>query len=377
MKFVNERWVMFVCEAEFFSHKKKHGKKEAVEYVADINRYTKLEIPSAVQKAKLPKPSLEWARTLFDYNEHFIEVSNMGEEGRSGLAILALLFLCATLASTYGAILITVSFSIDIWSFVPWIAPMVGIGLLAALWPGLGAPAFFTSLRARYRFNRTTRKVYVLRPKRYGGNVILDWDRVKAHTSWCASREMTPDQIDDKFARQRRQEDGGGPSSIRGLVLYWSPLDPNDPERNGEEVLWVGPKLAGEGLWQYIRTFMEDGMDKVPAPTEYEWLRKGFHSPGQHLEETEMSASRVLDRVGGRGENSTQTKITFLMTFLWAPLHSLAERLCTWPTFPEEWNSDCGQKRREDGIGPEEPLRWEPSLENTMVEQRKRANVAV
>ena len=28
------------------------------------------------------------------------------------------------------------------------------------------------------------------------------------------------------------------------------------------------------------------------------------------------------------------------------------------PTFPEEWNGDCGQKRRESGIGPEEPLRW-------------------
>ncbi|WP_081017388.1 hypothetical protein [Ralstonia solanacearum] len=186
---------------------------------------------------------------------------------------------------------------------------------------------------------------------------------------------MTPDQIDDKFARQLRQERGGGPFGMRGLVLYWPPFDPNDPERKGEDVLWVGPKLAGEGLWQYIRTFMEEGMDKVPEPNEYEWLRKGFHTPGQHLEETELSASRVLDDIGGRGKNSAQTQFTFLMTFLWAPLHCLAERLCTWPTFPEEWNSDCGQKRREDGIGPEEPLRWTPSLESLVAEPRKRAHV--
>ena len=39
--------------------------------------------------------------------------------------------------------------------------------------------------------------------------------------------------------------------------------------------------------------------------------------------------------------------------------NSMAQWLCWWPTFPEEWNSDCGQKRRERGIGPEEPLRWE------------------
>ena len=40
------------------------------------------------------------------------------------------------------------------------------------------------------------------------------------------------------------------------------------------------------------------------------------------------------------------------------PFNSMAQWLCWWPTFPEEWNSDCGQKRRENGIGPEEPLRW-------------------
>ncbi len=371
---------MFGCEAEFCVHRKKHGKKEAVEYFADINRYAVLESPFIEKKKNMQKPSLEWARTLFDYNEHFIELSNMGEEDRSIKFMLMALFFVALLLPVMG-----LSWALpgqEVFSSDWIVSVLFGGGLLAfistficLLWPAMGAPAFFTSLRARYRFNRTNRKVYVLRPKRYGGNVVLDWDRVRAHTSWCAPREMTPDQIDDKFARQRRQEERGGAFGMRGLVLYWPPLDPSDSERKGEEVLWVGPKLAGEGLWQYIRTFMEDGIDKVPVPTEYEWLRKGFHTPSQHLEETEMSASRVLDRIGGRGENSTQTKITFLMTFLWAPLHSLAERLCTWPTFPEEWNSDCGQKRREAGIGPEEPLRWTPSPESIAGQQRKSAHV--
>nr|WP_231409688.1 hypothetical protein [Ralstonia solanacearum] len=311
-------------------------------------------------------------RTIFDRNEHFIEISNMGEEDRSLSLLLASLLILLPILSLIVSVVIVANSSDRVVDLLI-VAGITAFAFVVAafFWPLSISPTFFTYLRPRYRFNRTMRKVYVLRPKRYGGNVILDWDRVRAHVTWCAPREMTPDQIDDKFARQLRQERGGGPFGMRGLVLYWPPLDANDPERKGEDVLWVGPKLAGEGLWQYIRTFMEKGMDAVPAPNEYEWLRKGFHTPSQHLEETELSASRVLDDIGGRGKNSAQTQFAFLMTFLWAPLHSLAERLCTWPTFPDEWNSDCGQKRREDGIGPEEPLRWKLSPESSMAQRQK------
>ncbi|MDO3557984.1 hypothetical protein [Ralstonia pseudosolanacearum] len=366
---------MFDCEAAFHQHRKKRGQREAVEYIADVNRHTALRSPYGDDKSKSVNPNLVWSRTLFDRNEHFIELSNIGDEDRSVSAILAILVICGTLGPAYGAARVTAIFGFNFLTFISWLAPLGVLAFACALWPDQGAPTFFTYLRARYRFNRTTRKVYALRPKRYGGNVILDWDRVKAHVNWCAPREMMPDQINDKSARQLRQEEGGGPFSLCGLVLYWPPLDPDDPERKGEDVLWVGPKLAGEPLWQYIRTFMEEGMDKVPEPNEYEWLRKGFHTPGQHLEETELSASRALDDLGGRGHNSAQTQFAFLMTFLWAPLHCLAERLCKWPTFPEEWNSDCGQKRRENGIGPEEPLHWTSSPESIVAQQRKSAHV--
>jgi hypothetical protein len=70
-----------------------------------------------------------------------------------------------------------------------------------------------------------------------------------------------------------------------------------------------------------------------------------------------MHGSHMRDDIIGKGTSSA-TFTNYATNFLWAPLHSLAERLCYWPTFPEEWNSDCGQKRRESGIGPEEPLRW-------------------
>ena len=359
---------MFNCESGFVVHRKKHGQREAVELIADINHYTKLQSPKDKPKKNGDsQPALDWQRALFDRNEHFIELSNMGEEDRSlmlmlsgfllvglfGLAVLAwTLELAGGHASTndlYWGIL----FAFVMTAFALWLNYM--------LWPLQYAPNFFTLLRARYRFNRTARKVYVLRPARYGGNVVLDWDRVQAHVDWCAPREMTHDDLRDPVARQARQDNRGGQFGICGLVLYWPPLDAADKERKGEEVLWVGPKLAGENLWQYIRTFMEEGMDAVPEPTEYEWLRKGFHSVGQHVEETVLGPSRVLDRLGGRageGEASAQTHFNFMLNAVWAPLHCLAERLCSWPTFPEEWNSDCGQKRRESGLGPEEPLRW-------------------
>ena len=349
---------MFDAEAGLLAYQKKEGRRRAIELVADINRWTTLygskDLPT--EKAQ---SSLGLDRVLFDYNEHFIEMSNMGEEDRSMMfMLLVLMMLVMPALPVYAVIgdLFSSEFGGASWVMV---AVLIGIFfLIRALWPQGFAPNFFTALRARYRFNRTTGKVYVLRPARYGGNVVLDWSRVKAHVNWCAPREMTWQDLDYPSARKARQDDGGGPMMMRGLVLYWPPLDSDDPERKGEEVLWVGPRAAGEGLWQYNRTFMEEGIDAVPEPKHYNWLRKGFQTPGQHLEETQLGPSRALEEV--TGESRAMTTAVAVSAAPWTPLHSLAERLCYWPTFPEEWNSDCGQKRREDGLGPEEPLRWAP-----------------
>lgn len=86
---------MFTCEAAFREHSKKHGQREAIEYIADVNRYTVLHMPSGGSGKKPAKPSLVWLRTIFDRNEHFIEMSNMGEEDRSLELLLAILLLSA------------------------------------------------------------------------------------------------------------------------------------------------------------------------------------------------------------------------------------------------------------------------------------------
>lgn len=369
---------MFLSEASFRSERRSKGAAQALAYFADMNSYTRLHDvnegskprglnepkPTFKEKLKqqeMAQPRLQGARTLFDLNEHFVELSNAEEYKRSlgfMLLILGGLILCLPLLG------LTSSLSNSPALSQRWILnASIGGGALFLLlcllyfaWPHFFAPAFFTSLRARYRFNRTTRKVYVLRPRKYGGNAVLDWNRVQAHVNWRPPVAWTAEQLaSSEAARLERVQSDGSDSN---LVLYWPALDANDPERKGEDVLWVGPNGSGEPLWQYIRTYMEEGMDAVPRPSEREWLRKGFSNPAQHLNETVMHGSRVRDEIVGEGV-SGGTAANFGLNVIWTPLHSLAERLCYWPTFPEEWNSDCGQKRRESGIGPEEPLRWQ------------------
>ncbi len=329
---------MFTIEEGFWRTVAKQGRQKAVELVGDINEYSRRYGPHEPDGEPAAAPSLLNSRCVLDFNEHFVELSNGSEDLRSLAFLLMILLLLMVGVPFFGALAITLTSAFDLVTVLAWITPLGAVILCYFLWPLIGAPAFFTSMRARYRFNRTTRKVYVLRPKRYGGNAVLDWDRVQAHVRWRAPRRMTHDDLRNPTLRLIRQND----LERSGLVLYWPPVDASDPERNGEDILWVGPEFVfGEGPWQYIRTFMEEGMDAVPAPREDEWLRKGFSSPGELMR-----------------ENARSSMLVNISAFIWWPVQSLSERLSYWPTFPEEWNSDCGQKRREDGIGPEEPLRW-------------------
>lgn len=369
---------MFVSESSYQSERRGSGAVKALAYYADIGPHTRLfgikegimprEVndPRLTRKERLKQqeiaqPALQGERALFDLNEHFIELSNAGEHRRSLSFLASLLFVLPAvlvIAATLGDLFTQELLSED-WKIAALLGgglSLFAMGVSYIFWRLLFSSIYFTSLRARYRFNRTTRKVYALRPKKYGGNAVLDWDRVQAHVNWRPPKSWTAEQLATSEAVRLERTCSDGSES--NLVLYWPPLDANDSERKGEDVLWVGPSGSGEPLWQYIRTYMEDGMEAVPQPNERNWLRKGFSSPGQYLEETVMHGSRARDEIVGEGISSG-TAATFGINVIWAPLHSLAERFCYWPTFPEEWNSDCGQKRRESGIGPEDPQRWQ------------------
>ena len=373
---------MFTFEAAFQRYRRKHGMVKALEDYADLRDAPMQHALDATSST----PAILWPPepTVLDLNEHFLELSNLrNDELPRWMALMLVAFvpLCLLVSVAMLWVLWDIVFVGDSrMPFPPSSFEELGVllGLLAAAI--LGVPmAFmlwresqgkvFTARCARYRFNRTTGKVYVLRPRRWGGNAVLEWSRVQAHVHWAppiestqsqdhaasandttreVQREMawsrqTGQEVDSTFAisalldlmasfnvppydlsdearQQRRNASNNG-----CLLLYWPPLDPADPQRRGEDLIWVGPRNSGERLWRYIQTFMQKGMDTVQAPAmPNEWLHKG----------------RNPDHA----------------------LNWLAECLCHWPVFPAAWKSDVGQTRREKGIGPEQPLNWPAKL---------------
>jgi len=110
----------------------------------------------------------------------------------------------------------------------------------------------FTARRIIIRFNRITRKVYLLRPKHLGGIRIMDWDKTEI-------------LIDKKMSEL---EGTGG-----FVILVWDRGDGEDLEgtpTDNIEVTFIGKptRNASELLafWEYIRRYMEDGPTAAPAP---------------------------------------------------------------------------------------------------------------
>ncbi|KRC78556.1 hypothetical protein ASE30_25975 [Achromobacter sp. Root83] len=110
----------------------------------------------------------------------------------------------------------------------------------------------FTARRLIVRFNRITRKVYLLRPQNLGGIRILDWEKTQA----VIDKNMT------------ELEGTGG-----FVLLAWDRADGVDLEGNPTdniELAFVGKptRNASELLafWEYIRRYMEEGPAAAPAP---------------------------------------------------------------------------------------------------------------
>lgn len=296
---------MFTFEAAFHRYRRKHGIARALADYADLQDAPMQHALDATSSGLAilwpPKP------TVFDFNEHFLELSNLrNDEPPRWIALMILVVvipLCLLMSVGLLWFLWDIVFVGD--SHMPFppnsleelglllgmlVLSVLGVPMTLMLWRECQGRVF-TARCARYRFNRTTGKAYVLRPARWGGNAVLDWSRVQAHVHWAPPAESAQ----------------------------------SEEQRRGEDLIWVGPRNSGERLWRYIQTFMQKGMDAVPAPDmPNDWMHKGRNP--EHV-------------------------------FNW-----LAECLCYWPVFPAEWKSDVGQTRRENGIGPEQPLSWPAKL---------------
>ncbi len=185
--------------------------------------------------------------------------------------------------------------------------------------------AFFTYLRGRIRFNRKTRKVYVLRPSYCGGNKVFEWDRLVAllDTVPPTDKRAIPDST---------------------LVLYHPPFDANDSEAKGEDAIFVGPELLGSmrveataEFWEYIRRYMEIGPTVEKIPT---------NAPENYKEVPRLLPEAYSTYCGkpSISQYGLEQKPGVLQT----PYHMLSQVTCSWPKFPKEWESDSGIGEPED-----------------------------
>lgn len=282
------------------------------------------------------------AGSVFAQNDAYLEMCNPGWDlqWRAGMGnIYVILPALFVIWSWYGFALHPILFNQMIFFFVltdrvssvfllgGWLLffPMaLGSAFLIYMWfykMGMRT-CFFTYARGRIRFNRLTRKVYVLRPTYCGGNVVLDWERLVA---------LFDPQSTDRWDKQ----------SVAMLALYHPPLDATDPEAKGEDCLFVGPAVSGpEGaahLWEYIRQYMETGptVDHIPsdAPANYKGIARYLHPDYTTFCGKPDGAQYALEQKPGVMETM---------------FHMMSQVTCSWPHFPKEWESDSGLGEPED-----------------------------
>lgn len=196
--------------------------------------------------------------------------------------------------------------------------------LLYAWFVGIGNRAcFLTYLRGRIRFNRKTRKVYVLRPNFCGGNKMFEWEQLVA-------------------LMLRVPKDDPRKKNVPGiLVLYRGPEFAKLPQ--DEDAIFVGNLLPfmreemAASLWEYIRRYMEIGptVDCIPP-----------HAPADFKEIPRYPPPDYFTFCGK--PSAAQYKLEFRPGFMETTWHMLSQMTCSWPRFPAEWQSDSGLGEPED-----------------------------
>ncbi|WP_341889776.1 DUF6708 domain-containing protein [Variovorax sp. YR752] len=285
-------------------------------------------------------------RCVFAQNDAYLELCNPGwdMQWRTTLGTLIVVpFASLIIWMWYGfavhplvfnrLIMFWRSFPFDIGEgdgVVLWAGWLVGFPLAAGVtfllygwFFGMGARTnYFTYARGRVRFNRLTRKVYVLRPSYCGGNKVFDWDRLVALPSRVPNGHAMASEI------------------IGSLALYQAPLKPDGSD---EDAIYVGPSLTLDPaaqalrLWEYIRLYMQEGptLDKIPAnaPAHYRKIpRYVSHAYGTYCGLPSMSQYQLE-----QGPDFTRVL-----------MHMVSQMTCSWARFPKEWHSDSGLGEPED-----------------------------
>lgn len=326
---------MFALEDTYARIKRKSIEKAREEFRVNSQRQWRSDEPSDAEGINLP------GRCAFAQNNTYLELCNPGWE-RQRLVVFGLL-LVAPMAlliiwGWYGFAIHPILFNQVImfwhvadrdpadWSLLwfGWLllfplAAASAFMLFAAFYYMGARSSFFTYARGRIRFNRLTRKVYVLRPGYCGGNQIFEWDRLRALCDIAGDRR-------------------GGISS---LALYHPPFDTSDAKATGEDCIFVGPARTAAShaplLWEYIRLYMQEGpvTGNIPPNAPSNYKKVPLYLPQEYSTYC-GKPSRAQYRLEQRPR------------FLETTMHMISQITCSWPAFPKEWQSDSGVGEPED-----------------------------
>ena len=218
-----------------------------------------LNAPADVKESVAPRVFDN--ESLYTYNDTYIDVRTPHDEKRG----LITLVISGSIGLVVGWLVVILWFivtqiyagrqDLDFYIFTVALTPLV---FLLALFLYIKHTyqflklESFTARRLIIRFNRITRKVYLLRPPHIGGIRIMDWDK----TAIMLEKDM-------------READGVG-----GFVwLIWDRGDGtclDGTPTNHIEMVYIGKpaRCASELLafWEYVRRYMEDGPAAAPAP---------------------------------------------------------------------------------------------------------------
>jgi hypothetical protein len=286
-------------------------------------------------------------RSIYAQNNVYLELSNSGweQQWKAGIGTVFVVLPCLMMFwgfFGFGILPLFINKVFFLWfGLVESHPTYIGLGWLLLFPLSLGCcvllwlwfdimgvrTCFFTFARGRIRFNRVTRKVYVLRPKGCGGNAVFDWDRLRAIVDM------------DGYDLLAKKNGAPGKAAYYSLILYHPPFDSADPEAKGEDAIFVGPTLPMQHqaapLWEYIRRYMENGptIDTIP----------------------ENKRSKQIPRYIPQGystfcgkPDARQYKLEQRPGIMETSYHMLSQVTCSWPTFPREWQSDSGMGEPED-----------------------------
>lgn len=280
------------------------------------------------------------AGSLYAVNDIFLDVRSAFQEEKRGLITFGFLGLFGVwLYFIVWKLCLHPGFYILFLGRTPWARPiqvgdyifvwalfvcscLVFWAFFKYAWPWVRVEVF-TQRHLIARFNRQTRQVYLNRPSYAGGNVVLAWESAVA--------AIDPDEPDHLgiggflavvFSKKN------GPSDFEDFVFLGRPM------RGNREI---------EGLWEYIRRYMEDGPDAVPKPKR---LLPLWPSP--------VEAVRATFRFISPMWRSSSKLVALLTGLVLSPLLVL-HALCHWISLLLCWRPYWPKEIREAGL-PGKPV---------------------